>query len=265
MLIVFITDLHTGNEGETALGIDLRLNFLDILDAVEQHPYDFLVIGGDLCIREGDREIYQWQKTHLDALDKPYYIIAGNHDDQEILNQVFPNLPGAKGQEIYYDLTIENQPLLFLDTARGFTSGTQKSWLRNRLLKYQNRQVIVFMHHPPKLMGVPHMDQKHALQDRDAILGIFRETTNQKHIFCGHYHVQKSTFVQQVAIHVTPSLFFQIDQFREDFAVDHRSIAYRIIQISDEEISTSLHFLAGNQHPETFQLFSGSRERNDNE
>lgn len=246
MLIVFITDLHTGLEGESSFNIDLRQNFLDILFAINQHPYDYLVIGGDLCLHDGNIDIYQWQKAHLDALGKPYFIIAGNHDDPVLLGQTFPGLPEPTESEIYYDLTINNQVFLFLDTSHGVMSEFQKSWLKTQLHQHQSSQIIIFMHHPPTLMGVPHMDQKHALRERDVVMQIFNETPNQKHIFCGHYHVHKSGFIGQVSIHVTPSLFFQINQYQNEFAVDHNNIAYCLIEIDHDGIFSTVHYLPGN-------------------
>ncbi len=246
MLIVFITDLHTGLEGESSFNIDLRQNFLDILFAINQYPYDYLVIGGDLCLHDGNRDIYQWQKAHLDALGKPYFIIAGNHDDPVLLGQTFPGLPEPTESEIYYDLTIDSQVFLFLDTSRGAISEFQKSWLKTQLHQHQSSQVIIFMHHPPTLMGVPHMDQKHALRNHVEVMQIFNETPNQKHIFCGHYHVHKSGFIGQVSVHVTPSLFFQINQYQNEFEVDHNNIAYRLIAIDHDGIFSTVHYLPGN-------------------
>jgi Icc protein len=102
------------------------------------------------------------------------------------------------------------------------------------------------MHHPPALMGVPHMDHRHALKDRDEVMEILNSTKTHKDIFCGHYHVQKSVFMDHISIHVTPSLFFQIDQLKDEFAVDHLNIAYNVIEISNDLMTTSVHYLPGN-------------------
>lgn len=249
MLILFITDLHTCAEGEFPHNIDLRQNFLDILRATSRHNYDFLVVGGDLCFSDGNLDIYRWQKHYLDLLKKPYFIIPGNHDDQILLNQVFPQFALTGDSEIYYQYQIREKTILFLDTARGFTSKTQKTWLRSQLQRLNNQRTTIFMHHPPMLMQVPHMDKKYALQDRDEILGILEETPGQKDLFCGHYHVSKHGSKDQVSIHITPSLFFQIDQFDEDFAVDDLRIGYRLIRITDQNVLSSVHYLNGNLRP----------------
>lgn len=246
MIFIFITDLHTGQQGEFAHDIDLRKNFLAVLEALAIHQYDYLVIGGDLCLFEGNAQIYQWQKSQLDLLGKPYFIIPGNHDDQIILSELFNHLPLTGEAEIYYEVFIDNHQFLFLDTARGRMSDLQKSWLREKVTNSQGNRITIFMHHPPALMGVPHMDQRHALQDRDEVMKILKLTKTQKDVFCGHYHVQKSLFVDQVSIHITPSLFFQIDQLKEEFAVDHLNIAYNVITLKEDLLTTSVHYLPGN-------------------
>ncbi|MCB0689095.1 MAG: hypothetical protein KDC53_21300, partial [Saprospiraceae bacterium] len=68
-----------------------------------------------------------------------------------------------------------------------------------------------------------------------------------KHIFCGHYHVEKNAFQGNVSVTVTPSLFFQIEQFNSDFAIDHFNIAYRSINIEKGIIRTDVHYLTGNR------------------
>jgi Icc protein len=246
MIFIFITDLHTGQEGELAHNIDLRQNFLDTLAAITKRPYDYLIIGGDLCLFEGNAQIYQWQKEQLDRLAKPYFIIPGNHDDTILLSELFNHLPLVGEAEIYYEVLIDHKTYLFLDTARGMTSDLQKSWLKERLANCEEERITIFMHHPPALMGVSHMDQRHALKDRDEIIAILNLTNIHKDIFCGHYHVQKSVFMDRISIHITPSLFFQIDQLKEEFAVDHLNIAYNVIEIKEDLMTTSMHYLPGN-------------------
>ena len=243
MQIAFITDFHTGTASEHPFEVNVRQNFLDMIETLRNRPFDRLVIGGDLCLTEGSAEIYAWQKKHLDSLSKPYYLIAGNHDDQRLLAKTFNNLEVTAQGEIYYELIFDRLALLFLDTARKKLSDQQKKWLLLQLDHHRHKELIVFMHHPPALMGVPFMDNKHALIDRDEILSMFFNHSGLVHIFSGHYHVQKSLFIKNVAIHVTPSLYFQIDPFTPDFNIDHRRIGYRMIDVSVQSISTSVHYL----------------------
>ena len=248
MRIIFITDLHTGSPGEYPFGVDVRRNFITILDAIRKHEFDFLALGGDLCLNEASAGIYTWQKEHLDALGKPYHIIAGNHDDQSLLANTFSLSTLSDQPEVYYKVLYGQEVFLFLDTGRQRTSDRQKKWLKEALRQHASKQIVVFMHHPPALMAVPFMDKGYALEDRDEVLGLFLNHPMPIHVFCGHYHVQKSLYIQHVAIHITPSLFVQINQFEQDFVIDHQRIAYRLIGLKQHRLSTSVHYLPGHDN-----------------
>ena len=89
MRIVQLTDLHVGLEGEDTYGVDVRQNFLQILEKVKAETPDLLVISGDLCYHQGDAQIYEWIKGHLDQIDIPYEVMSGNHDDPQLLAKAF--------------------------------------------------------------------------------------------------------------------------------------------------------------------------------
>jgi Icc protein len=237
--------MHTGDSGEYPLGIDVRKNFLAVLSEIQKYQFDLLVLGGDLCLNTGQAAIYEWQKKHLDTLSKPYYIIAGNHDDQALLASTFQLSVAPDTKEIYYQVPGLHEVFLFLDTGRQHTSDTQKEWLIATLKQHAAKQIVVFMHHPPALMNVPFMDNAYALDDRDEILALFLNHGNPVHVFCGHYHVQKSLYIQNVTIHVTPSLYVQINQFEQEFFIDHQMIAYRMISLNQNRLGTSVHYLPG--------------------
>lgn len=245
MQIALITDLHTGQEEDYPFDINLRENFRNILEEVAKCKPDHLIVAGDLCLRAAEPDTYLWQKDLLQALHIPYHIIAGNHDDSVILQQVFNHLPLPKDGELYYKVYIGAQPFLFLDTSKKETSHTQKAWLENEL-KHGSPVPIVVMHHPPALMQVPYMDRNHALNDRDEIMNILQQVQKPIDVFCGHYHVEKLVCFGSIRIHITPSCYFQIDQKQQDFAVDHHCIAYRIIQLDDPSfMATHVHYLDG--------------------
>ncbi len=206
--IAFITDLHTGQPDEQPFGIDLRDNFTRILTSIRAFNPDLLVLGGDLCLMEGSVQVYQWQKAHLDNLHLPYYLLAGNHDDPTMMSDVFALTPMPSG-ELYYTVRLGSYELIMLDTSQAGLSVDQKSWLRNKMAK--NEMQIIFMHHPPDLMQVPHMDRKHYLKDKEEVMKLFRSVNENLQIFCGHYHVEKTVAIGQIQVHITPSCYFQID------------------------------------------------------
>ena len=207
MKFVQITDLHIDEAGEQPFGIDVRKNFHDILEAIIIENPDRLIVTGDLCYREGDEKIYRWVKAQLDALPFPYEIIAGNHDDSSLMAEVFDLTHLLNDGELYYAKKWNKQLCLFLDSAVGKHSDNQLKWL-HRQLKICQTNLLVFMHHPPFVSGVPYMDINHPLKDMDAIQELFLEFPNQVSIFTGHYHVEKILISNNVTLMITPFLFF---------------------------------------------------------
>jgi len=64
-------------------------------------------------------------------------------------------------------------------------------------------------------------------------------------VYSGHYHVEKTINRANVTVHITPSCFVQIDQYREDFQVDHHRIALRVITLQEKEILSTVHYFDG--------------------
>lgn len=242
MRIVQITDLHVGLANEATFDVDVRANFLAICQKIRELAPDYVVVSGDLCYEESDPIIYRWIKQHLDSLEITYDLLSGNHDDPVQLAQAFNCEHLLKNGALYYQRQLEGFPYLFLDTTTGILSKQQLNWL-NDALKQLAGPVIIFMHHPPLLAGVPHMDRNYALKNRVEVQEILFNFSKRIDIFCGHYHVDKTIGIDQVNVHITPSCFFQIDQHVENFAVDHHRPALREIEVSENQVSHSVIFL----------------------
>ncbi|MCB0633380.1 MAG: metallophosphoesterase [Saprospiraceae bacterium] len=242
MRIVQLTDLHIGLPDEATFEADVRGNLLKACQKIRQLRPDYVVVSGDLCFQDPDPTVYTWIRQQLDALDITYDLISGNHDDPVMMARIFEREHLLVENALYFQRQLEGAPYLFLDTTTGVVDEVQLQWL-HQALKQQTGQVFIFMHHPPTLAGVPHMDQKYAMQNRDQVMEILLDYPGRIDIFCGHYHVDKVLGLDNVNIYITPSCFFQIDQFSESFAVDHRRPALRYIDITGEYLRHSVIYL----------------------
>lgn len=236
MRIIQITDLHIGKDGEPTFEIDVRANFLKMCAQIRHLSPDYLIVTGDLCFEDPDRDVYLWIRQQLDSLDVTYDLISGNHDDPQLLSEVFERQHLLKNGQLYYRRQLEGLLYLFLDTTTGIIDKAQLDWLI-QALDSQFGRLILFMHHPPIWGGVPYMDNNHPLHNRDAVLDILVEYGHPIDVFCGHYHVDKTISVQQVNVHITPSNFFQIDQHQQEFTVDHRMPGLREIFVEEDRLS----------------------------
>lgn len=228
MRIIQITDLHVGTPEERPFDIDIRANFIKVLKAAKAVPHDLLVISGDLCLEEGDLAIYQWIKQQLDDFQFNYLVIPGNHDNKEMMVKIFDLHQQLQKEALFLTSPSDQPPLVLLDSGPGQVDETTLHLLREYLQSHSG-PICLFMHHPPMKMGVPFMDNKHALRNREPLLSVLTQHPYPISIFTGHYHVEKSMRWRNLDIHITPSCYFQIDWKEEDFAVDHYNIAYRSI------------------------------------
>jgi len=229
MKIIQLTDLHLGREGEDTRGIDVRANFVKALKIIQNYQPDCLVISGDICYRAPELPIYEWFFEHLKDYPIPSEVIPGNHDDIGMMRQVLDIERDIKGEKLYFSRIIDGEPILFLDTAPATMDIVQLDWLREQL-KNNPKDLLIFMHHPPLLCGVPYMDNNHSFKTRKEIREIFFEHPYNLTIFTGHYHVEKTIRTKNLEINITPSTFFQINQEMVDFAVDHRRPGFRVIE-----------------------------------
>jgi len=244
MRLIQITDLHISVEDDFPYTIDVRKNFLKVLRAAKALQPDHIILTGDLCFDDGDESIYLWIKKHIDRTKIPYSVISGNHDNSDILAKAFGVEQFLTDGELYYAKKIGKKICLFLDSSRGFHSIVQQKWLK-RQMQSAKEDIVVFMHHPPFKVGVPFMDNKHALQDMKAIQKIMHNYDHNVTVFCGHYHVDKTIHSKNVMLQITPSCFFQIDQNAPEFKVDHHQIAFREIKFENQYVSTTLKYFTG--------------------
>lgn len=244
MRILHINDLHVPREGENTYGIDVKDNVLRIFERLKSMEADLLVINGDLAFSTGDEGIYLWIKDQLKTLPFPFFITSGNHDDPVLLSKVFQLDAHLSEGELFYDQLIGDNHLLFLDSTTALVSEQQLTWLETKLSNIPF-EAFIFMHHPPLKVGVPYMDNNHSLKNMEVVQDLLLKHPGHLYIFSGHYHVEKMVQLENLTVLVTPSCFFQIDQFEEAFKVDHTRIGLRDIRWEEGIFRSAVHYLEG--------------------
>ena len=242
MRIIQITDLHIGGPTEYPFQVDVRTNFLKVIDEIAAAEHDLLVISGDLCYEDGVLSTYEWIRTELDKRELNYAVIPGNHDDDQMLINSF-DLPHDRRENFFFHLE-GTTPVAFLNSGKGSVDDRQLAALEAYLTSNQG-PICIFMHHPPVPMGVPYMDENHSMKDTENLLTILSKHPYPITMFTGHYHVDKSARWKNLDVHITPSCFFQIDWRQPDFAVDHHRCAYRWIDWDGTTLLHGLRYIEG--------------------
>lgn len=226
--IIQITDIHLPAGEDSYRDIPVRPNFKACLEQAASLSPGLIVISGDICADLGEEDTYRWLKAEMDQCGCDYRIMPGNHDDSTLMAGVFGMEENLHEGELYYSMDQAGRRLLFLDTRKAMCYDAQFDWIEKELQKGK-KEPIVFMHHPPVLAGVPHMDRHYPFEQRERIMSLFNSSGRYVHVYCGHYHVERSLFFSQCAVHITPSTAFNLDPAQPKMKVAHNVPGYRII------------------------------------
>ncbi len=237
MKILQITDIHIYKLFELTNNIKVVDNFIQVLDEGMAYQPDLIVLSGDLGHNDVQMDVYQWLKQQLLDRGVPFRVIGGNHDDASLLCQVFGEV---QGQLPYFSYVKDGLKFIFLNTISGQIDETQMNWLKNEI---QSEVAAIFMHHPPFLAGIPHMDSRYAMEKRAEFLSVFSGLSQRFRIFTGHYHTERTIEIGNVAVYITPSTFVQISDSTVEFTPDHYKPAYRMITFDGHMFKTWVRYL----------------------
>lgn len=237
MRILQITDIHINKLFELTNQVNVIENFSAILESGMEYRPDLVVLTGDLGHNDLQINVYQWIKEQVQSRGVPYRVIGGNHDDASMMVDVFGDVQGTK---LYFTYRFENFKLLFLDTIHGQVDDEQLEWLKDEI---KEDITAIFMHYPPFLSGIPHMDTKYAMQQRTSFLDVLLGVNQRFRIFTGHYHTERVIEYENVSVYITPSTFVQISDKTLEFIPDHYKPAYRMLDWDDGTFKTWVRYL----------------------
>jgi 3',5'-cyclic AMP phosphodiesterase CpdA len=218
MLIAQITDTHIKPEGRLAYGVVDTAPYLArciaAVEAAKPKP-DVVLMTGDL-VDAGRPEEYARLRQLIAPLSMPSYLIPGNHDDRNAMRAAFPDhryLP-AGGEFLHY--VVEDWPvrLIGIDTVvprrgHGELCAERLEWLDRRLSERPDQPTIVFMHHPPFVTGIEHMD-KLSLRDPEKFGATIARHPQVERILCGHVHRSIQTRFYGTVASIAPSSAHQV-------------------------------------------------------
>jgi 3',5'-cyclic AMP phosphodiesterase CpdA len=150
----------------------------------------------------------------LDWLRAQLCVIPGNRDDRLAFWAAFAaRLPANCHREfVQYAIVREHACAIMLDTVstqskKGRLCKARLAHLGEMLNDAGNRQVVVFMHHPPfEIAEAPEPFQFEDRGNRDDFSGIVSRYRNARHIYCGHSHRTASGKIAGIDASTIPSV-----------------------------------------------------------
>lgn len=239
--IALFSDIHIPDSDKSGEDRQIRSNFLSLLDHAMAKDPCLTIISGDLGQHEGGMEAYRWIRTVLEKTFKPYLIIPGNHDQNVLIETIFPEFP-LQEEKLFYWTKFGDWSFIFLDSSPDSVSPGQIRWMKQLLNQAKPGSLwALILHHPPIQCGCSYMDAHYPLKNNAPLLRVLDKTDKIKHIFCGHYHTSKTVdYNSGIQLHLTPSTWFQIDETEPEFSIKDQRIGYRSISIKGATLRTSV-------------------------
>ncbi len=219
MLIAQISDTHIAGPGLKTYGIapmaENLARCVKHINAQSLKP-DLVLLSGDVT-NDFTRSEAQHAADILAALDCPYYLVPGNHDDRDVLWDVFGGAacPARADGFINYVIDGDELRIIALDSlwngqAGGMICETRAAWLRDCLAKGGDQPTVIFMHHPPLKCGVPETDDD-GFAGADLLGDIVTNYPNIMRILCGHIHLLTHSRWRGTVVTTAPSMGMQLD------------------------------------------------------
>ena len=216
--IAQISDLHIKPPGrlayrrvDTAQALERCVACLNKLDPAP----DFVVISGDLADTP-DVEEYDHLARLLAPLQLRFACIPGNHDSREMMRAAFPSADYAFSSGALNQLiALGELDLILLDSSvpgmlHGELDAPTLRWLDATLASGSKRPALLFLHHPPFLTGISHMDRQN-LGNASALAEIIQRHPRVQLVGCGHVHRAALTIFTGVACTICPAPNHAVD------------------------------------------------------
>jgi Icc protein len=194
VLVAQISDLHIKPIGELAYQrVDTAAALtrcVTHLNRFAPRP-DLVVISGDL-VDAPSRSAYDYLVQLLSPLEIPFVAIPGNHDDRELMLAALPGHYERPRGALHSLRAIGGVDVILVDsTVPGHDYGAlgvdSLAWLEGALAASPARPALLFMHHPPFVTGIEHMDVQN-LRNAGELAALLQRHRRVRLVAAGHVH-----------------------------------------------------------------------------
>lgn len=239
IIIAQITDSHLFSEKEGLHhGHNVYKNLTRVLQAIYQSPeIDYIVFSGDLT-QDHTKQSYQnfVDAVHEAKIETPFYYLAGNHDEPELLAQYLSQAPFISSTTInhgHWQVQLLNSKG---DTPSGYVHRQEFTKLKHAI-KADKHQLLMMHHHP---IDLGYFIDKHGLVNKTEFWQNISSYDNIKAIACGHVHGAHELTKQLVdgralvTLYTCPATSIQFDPKVDGVAALAKGPAYRLYTLQQQ-------------------------------
>ncbi len=188
LLIAQISDCHlSADPQQDYRGVNPHQNLQALVPAVKAMKPDLIMATGDLS-EDGSIESYLLLKAYMAQIGTPVMALPGNHDEPQLLDQIFPGSPVdtiAVSETNAWQIVRLNSCLP--GKPEGFITDRALADLEQLLAFREQKHTLLAVHHQPILIGNPWID-KYPLINPQNLLQLIDRFSQVKAVIWGHVH-----------------------------------------------------------------------------
>jgi len=249
MKIAQLSDCHLfADVHATHFGAPVYENLIAVLRAIHaDNTIDAIVFTGDLTQDHTQASYLNFvDAVRISGIEKPFYYLAGNHDDWQLLNDCLSSevftvsklIESGSWQVILCDSKS--------DTPAGVVD--QAEYLQWRQLINPNKSQLVFMHHHP--IDVDYFIDRHGLNDKATFWQQIKSFPSIQAIACGHIHnaLEIVDDSGEVTLYTCPATSMQFNKSHDDVSAASIVPGYRTFDLLENGQIHSQVFYVNGRH-----------------
>jgi Icc protein len=245
--IAQITDCHLFSQMDGLhYGANVYQNLVSVLQEIKNQPdVQIIVFTGDITQDHTEKSYQLFVKAVLDSEVKvPFYYLAGNHDEHELLDKYLSVPPFVNEKVISeqcWQIVLLNSKS---ETPKGLV--TESDLLALESIVDEHKYQLLMMHHHP--LDVGYFMDKHGLENQTQFWQTINKFSSIKGITCGHVHQSLTLYSEHtpsIPLFTCPATSIQFDTTKSSGASNGQGAGYRIFSLfADGKIYSDSYFLS---------------------
>lgn len=244
--IAQITDCHLFSQMDGLhYGANVYQNLVAVLQEIKNQPdIQIIVFTGDITQDHTEKSYQLFVQAVLDSeIKAPFYYLAGNHDEHELLDK-YLSVPPFVNKKVINTQCWQ----IFLLNSKGETPKglvTQSDLLALESIVDEHKYQLLMMHHHP--LDVGYFMDKHGLENQTQFWLTINKFSSIKGITCGHVHQSLTLYSEHkpsIPLFTCPATSIQFDTTKSSGASNGQGAGYRIFSLyADGKLNSDSYFL----------------------